>query len=189
MRGTTALATLAIVAILAVMPVVPIIAIVTVVPVAEAVLVVAAVAFEARLMLLMLMLAHLRLHVGLDIALVALVVAELVASIHRVEPITGNAAVHTLATGAHLLIAEGHDDAIVVLGMLEVVLGQHRIARRRRVACERHVFLGDVRRGSADLYVRTRAFEAAREWALSLAVTAAAPAVLLSLPHWLHSQS
>ena len=90
-----------------------------------------------------------------------------------------------------LLVAEGHDDAVVVLGVLQIVLGQHRIAGRRRIAGERHVLLGDMRGRAADLYVRARALEAARERALPLAVavTSAAPAVLLSLPHWLRSRS
>src|SRR5262249_46458138 len=102
---------------------------------------------------------------------------------------------HTLAVAVHAglalrieLLAVGHDDAAVVLGMLEIVLGQHWIARGLGIACQSHVFLGDVRRSAADLYVRTIGFEAARERVvvvptLAVVVAAASAAILLSLPH------
>ena len=64
------------------------------------------------------------------------------------------AAVHPVAALADLLVAEGHDDAVVVLGVLQIVLGQHRIAGGLRIARERHILLGDMRRRAADLHVR-----------------------------------
>lgn len=63
----------------------------------------------------------------LHIAIIALVVPLLVAVV--VEGAKAcNAAVHVRAALADLLFAEGHDDAVVMLGMLQVVLCQDRIA-------------------------------------------------------------
>src|SRR5665648_820273 len=78
-----------------------------------------------------------------------------------------------------------HDDAVVVLGVLEITLGGHHVAGGQRVARERHVFLGDVRSGPADLHVGAVRFVAPRQCILGFtATTAAAPAILLlSLPH------
>ena len=94
------------------------------------------------------------------------------------------------ATLADLLLAEAHDDAIVVLGVLHIVFSQHRIARRVRITRQRHVFLGDMRRRATEFDVRTGALKAACQRILRLAVTisiapAAAPVVLLTLPHGL----
>jgi hypothetical protein len=78
------------------------------------------------------------------------------------------------------------DDAIVVLGVLEIALGCDEIAAGERVASERHIFLGDMSRGPTDLYVGSVRFIAPRQWILGLTATAAAtPAILLSLPHGL----
>ena len=76
-----------------------------------------------------------------------------------------------------------HDDAVVVLGVLEIALGRDQVAGSERVAGERHVFLGDMRRGPANFHVGSVRFKAPRQWILGLAATAAAPAILLSLPH------
>ena len=87
------------------------------------------------------------------------------------------------------LLAIGHDDAAVVLGVLQIVLGQHRVARGLRVARERQILLGDMRRRAPDFHVRTIGFEAARQRILALCdsvvVAAATAAILLSLPHCL----
>src|SRR5262249_34183428 len=60
------------------------------------------------------------------------------------------------------LVAIGHDDAAVVLGVLQIVLRQHRIAGGLGVARQRKIFLGNMRRRAADLHIRTIGFEAAR---------------------------
>src|SRR5581483_3143771 len=67
------------------------------------------------------------------------------------------AAVLTFALVGALLRAElglrRHDDAVVVLGMLKVALRGDGVAGRESVARERHVFLGDMRRGAPDLHI------------------------------------
>jgi hypothetical protein len=112
------------------------IAAVTVLVLAAAVVVVALV-IHARLMIV----AHLRLVLRLHIAVITFVVAVVLA-IHRIA--RRGAAVQPVATLGDLLVAEGHDDAVVVLGVLQIVLSQHRIARGCRIAGERHVLFGDV---------------------------------------------
>src|SRR5207342_2466235 len=76
-----------------------------------------------------------------------------------------------------------HDDAVVVFGMLEIALRRDHVAGRESIAGERHVFLGDMRRGSANFDVRAVGLKVPCQWILGLAATAAAPAILLSLPH------
>ena len=91
----------------------------------------------------------------------------------------------------HLLLAVGEDDAVVVFGVLEIVLGENRITRGLRVASQGDVLLGNVRRSSANLYVRSVRLEAPGKRVLAFAlvmvvilVVAPAPAsMLLSLPH------
>ena len=100
-----------------------------------------------------------------------------------------------LAALAHLLFAIGQDDAVVVLSVLEIILGQNPIAGRQRVAGQRDVLLGDVGGRTAHLHVRSRAFETARQRVLRFAVVVAAivivvvataaATILLSLPHGL----
>jgi len=99
-----------------------------------------------------------------------------------------------IAALAYLLLAVGKNDAVIVLGMLEIVFCQHRIARGLCIPCERNVFLGDVRRRATQLHIGTIALEASRQRILAFALlialiaSAAASAVLLSLPHGLQSQ-
>ena len=88
------------------------------------------------------------------------------------------------------LLTIGHDDAVVVLRMLQIVLRQHMIAGGLRVTRKRHVFLGDMRRRAANFYVRAVGFETARKRILVLTiiviivvVASATAAILLSLPH------
>jgi hypothetical protein len=75
-------------------------------------------AFVARLMVM----AHLRLRL-VDLRLHIAVIAIVVAEIFTVARTARHAAIHLGATLGNLLIAEGHDDAVVVLGVLQVILG------------------------------------------------------------------
>jgi len=103
------------------------------------------------------------------------------------------AAIHIAAALLQHLLAIGQDDPIVVLGMLEIILRQHRISGRLSVACQLDVLLSHVGRGATHLYVGTVRLEAARQRILMLTVVAlvivvvpaATAAVLLSLPHGL----
>ena len=114
---------------------------------------------------------------------IALIVAEIVALAVRQAL--------TIAVGgiARLLqlIAIGHDDAAIMFRVLEVVLCQHWVARGLGIAREGEVFLGDVRRSTPDLHIRSVRFKAARKRIVALPVVVPAPAtpVLLSLPHCL----
>ena len=97
------------------------------------------------------------------------------------------------------LLTIRHDDAVVVLGVLEIVLSQDRIARGLSIACERQIFLGDVCGRTPDLDVGTIGFKAARQRVLlvfpvtvvvALIITVAiviwptaTAAILLTLPH------
>ena len=94
---------------------------------------------------------------------------------------------------AELFLRSG-DQAIVVLGVLIIILGGHRVARRLRVARKLDVFLGDVRRISADLHVGSVGLENPRHRVLVLAVvvvmmllllivTTAHPLVVLTVSH------
>jgi hypothetical protein len=60
------------------------------------------------------------------------------------------------------LIAVGHDDAGVVLGVLQIILCQHRVAGRLSITRESEILLGDMRRRAPDFYIRAVGFEAAR---------------------------
>jgi len=97
------------------------------------------------------------------------------------------AAVRPLALMAAMLRPHlrlrGHDDAIVVLGVLEIALRRDHVAGRERVAGERHVLLGDMRRRAPDFHVGAVRFVVPRQWILGLAAAATAPAILLSLSH------
>jgi hypothetical protein len=118
-----------------------------------------------------------------------IIVAEVVA----VATLAGH--VDALAVAVHIaalllqLVAIGHDDAVVVLGVLQVIFGEHRVAGRLRVASERQIFLGNMRRSAPDFHVGTIGFETARKRILALSIpvviVAATAAILLSLPHCL----
>ena len=85
----------------------------------------------------------------------------------------------------------GCDDAEIVLGVLQIGLGQDRVARGLRVAGQLDVFLGDMGSRATDLHVGAVRLEGAVEVVRALAATAAATgaaiapahALLLSLPH------
>jgi hypothetical protein len=111
-----------------------------------------------------------------------IIVAEVVALASR--PLT--VAVGHVAALLLQLLAIGHDDAAVVLGVLQIVLGEHRIAGRLRIASERQIFFGNMCRGATDLHIRAVGLETARKRILALPIpVAATAAILLSLPHCL----
>ena len=113
----------------------------------------------------------------------------------------------TLWTGDPLAIAivrlkgrlrwhlRGHDNAVIVLGVLEIILAKNQIAGADGVTRQGHIFFSDMLGGATDFYIRTTRFEAARQRALPLACTTAATStttcaasatavlLLLSLPH------
>jgi hypothetical protein len=74
-----------------------------------------------------------------------------------------------------------HDDAIVVLGVLEIVLGHHRVARGLGVARQLRIFLGDMGGVTAHLHVRTVALVIARKRIGMLASTVAVARAVLVL--------
>ena len=53
---------------------------------------------------------------------------------------------------SHLRLGR-HDDAVIVLGVLEIAFRRDNVARGQCVARQRHIFLGDMRCGPADLHV------------------------------------
>src|SRR5690606_30177851 len=85
------------------------------------------------------------------------------------------------------------DDAVVVLGMLQVILGDHPVAGALGVTRKLRVLVGDLLRGPADLHVRAVAFIIARKRIRPLpvlviivaaaAIAAAHAPVLLLWPH------
>jgi len=189
-------AILAVSTIASISPVTPIIVAVTI---AEAVLVLVApegtiaigvvtrmaVLLPALVLRLAVMLGHGRLRKAVVQHVVAAIVVAEVVALARDTDVLAVAIGHVAALRLQLL-AIGHDDAAVVLGVLQIILRQHRIAGGLRIASERQIFLGDVRRGAPDLHIRTVGFETARKWILALPIpVAASAAILLSLPHCL----
>ena len=81
-----------------------------------------------------------------------------------------------------LLLRRG-DQAKVVLGVLIIILGGHRVARPLRVTRELDVFFRDMRSGAADFDVGTVRLVNAREGILTLAVVASPPHALLTVSH------
>jgi hypothetical protein len=101
------------------------------------------------------------------------------------------------------LFAIGHDDAIVMFGVLEVVLRQHPVTGRLRIARQLQIFLRNMRWRAAHFHIGSIRFKAARQRVLALThgvimaavavattavivVATATTAVLLMLtwPHW-----
>jgi hypothetical protein len=119
------------------------------------------------------------------VAVVIIIVAELGDVVGAAKALT---TIRHIAL-ANRLIAERHYDAIIMLGMLQIVLRQDRISGRLGVTRQRHVFLGNVSRRATDLDVWAIALKIASQRILSagLAIASAASAVLLSLPHGLPS--
>lgn len=89
------------------------------------------------------------------------------------------------------LLAIAKNDAVIVLGVLEIILCEHGIARRQRVTRQGYVLLGDVRGRAANFHIRPRALETAHQGILRFAVivivvvSTATATVLLTLPHGL----
>ena len=93
------------------------------------------------------------------------------------------------------LLLRGGDQAEIMLSVLIIVFRRDRIARRVRVARELDVFLGDMRRRSANLDVGTVRFEHPRHGILVFAmiiivvviivVAAAHALVVLNVSHGL----
>ena len=105
-------------------------------------------------------LGHLRLRLETLVEhILDVVVAKLVASLtfgsHALT-----VAVHHVARLLQLL-AVRHDDARVVLGVLQIVLRQNRIARGLGIASQGQVFLGNMRRRAPNFDIRPVRLEAA----------------------------
>jgi hypothetical protein len=129
-------------------------------------------------------------------AIAELVVASLV-TVHAIAP-RGL----PLLTRCLELLAIGHDDAVVVLSVLQIVLCEDTVAGRLRVARQLQILFCDVRWRSAHLNIGSIRLEAARQRVLAFAdmvvaptataaaavviVATASTAVLLMLtwPHW-----
>jgi len=95
--------------------------------------------------------------------IVGVILAEIIAFEAVIGPTQALLAVAVVAlTRLMHLLAISHDDPAVVLRMLEVVLSQHRIARRLGVARKGDVFLGDMRGRTANFHVRPVRLKAAR---------------------------
>src|SRR5204863_5266916 len=81
----------------------------------------------------------------------------------------------------------GGNDAIVVLGVLEVVLRHHTVAGALRITGQSGVFFGDLLSRSADLHVRAVALVVARQgiWPLAVVVVivVAAAAIVVATAH------
>ena len=75
------------------------------------------------------------------------------------------------------------DQAEVVLGVLIIILGGHRVARPLRVTRELDVFFRDMRSGTADFDVGTVRLVNACEGILTLAVVTSPPHALLTVSH------
>ena len=88
----------------------------------------------------------------------AFIVAELVATIARQAMAVAVGHIARLLQ----LLAIGHDDAHIVLGVLQIILRQHRVAGRLSIARESQILLGDMRRRAPDFHIRSIGFETAR---------------------------
>lgn len=93
--------------------------------------------------------------------IVAVLLAEVLATFARLARPPHAVAVGELA-GLTQLLAIGHYDAGIVLGVLKVILRQHRVARGLGVSRQRKILLGDMRRGAPDFHVRPVGLETAR---------------------------
>ena len=93
--------------------------------------------------------------------IVTVLLAEVLAAFARLARPPHAVAVGKLA-GLTQLLAIGHYDAGIVLGVLKVILRQHRVARRLGISRQRKILLGDMRRGAPDFHVRPVGLETAR---------------------------
>jgi hypothetical protein len=130
----------------------------------------------------------------------AFAVALLARIVHvRALARAGAVPVDPLTALLHLLLAVGDDHSVVVLGMLQIVLGEDRVTGGLGISGEGDVLRRNICRRAPDLHVGAVRLEAARERVLPFAVmltmatmaaiatTAAAAAtptaMLLTLPH------
>src|SRR5262249_40124799 len=81
------------------------------------------------------------------------------------------------------LLLHGRDHAEIVLGVLIVVFGGHRIAGRLGVARELHVLLRDMVRGAANFDVRAVRLVDPRQRIVALAAVTPPHALVLTVPH------
>ena len=120
-------------------------------------------------------------------ALITVVVAEFVGAFAHLAGAARALAIAVHSIGRLIeLFAIGHDDAAIVLGVLQIILRQHGIAGCLRVTRESNIFFGDVCRSAPDLHIRAIGFEASRKRvvvAFTIVVPATPAAILLSLPH------
>ena len=95
---------------------------------------------------------------------VRVVLAEIVATVAAlIGPAQALLAVAVVAlAGLMHLLPVRHDDAAVVLCMLQVILSKHRVARGLGVARKGDVFFRDMGGRTANLYVRPVRLKAAR---------------------------
>jgi hypothetical protein len=136
-------------------------------------------------------------------AIAKLLVTALVAGIQTVSANTARPLILRLLTRCLELLTIRHDNAVVVLSVLQIVLRQHTVTGRLRVPRELEILFRDVRRCTAHFHVRPVRFEATRQRVLALThgiamaavvtattavvvVATASTAVLLMLtwPHW-----
>jgi len=75
------------------------------------------------------------------------------------------------------------DQAEIMLGMLEIALGHHRVAGRLGIARELQIFLSDVMGCTANFHVRAVGFIGPRERIRPLAVVATAHTLVLTWSH------
>jgi hypothetical protein len=142
----------------------------------------------ARRISLMLRLSLLRLTRG--IAAIARAHPGLIGALVVVSILVGRVAALLLLVAlivgillTELLLHRG-DQAKIMLGVLEVVLGRHRVAGRLRVACELHVLVRYVRSGAADFHVGPVRLVNPSHRVLALAAVAASHAfVVLTVSH------
>ena len=170
-------------------PIMTVVAVVPVVTLTPTLLTVAIVAYR------LLNLRHESLWEAVFDTIAAVIVAEFVSAVTHIARCAHTltiVAVHALALRIDLL-AIGHDDAAIMLGVLQIVFRKHRITRRLGVARQGHIFFSYMSRSAPNFNVRAIGFEAARErivvvaaLAVVIVVIIAPPttaAILLTLPH------
>jgi hypothetical protein len=92
---------------------------------------------------------------GVLVAVIAvhIVVAIIGIAVLEIVAIVEIAAIIPLETFLHLRLG-GRDDAVVMLGVLQIVFSYDTVTGALRITGERRIFLGNVLGGTANLYVR-----------------------------------
>ena len=127
--------------------------------------------------LLLLLIGLLARRIGLGAAVVRLRIVAVVVALVVAARLSAFALLERLALTELLL--RRRDQAEIMLGVLIVVFGGHRIARRGRVPGKLDVFLGNVIRGPADLHVRPVRFVNPSQRVVAFATAAA----IVTTPH------